>query len=292
MSIRNLGVNSFMNAPYRLFLTGITSAGNDHNLRVMIEPIGEFFHGLIWTFHHPIDDGAAYLESRKGDGRIVYVHFSQRHGSSMTQFLHQGPMQQGDFFVNLDSMERLSPSFCAVRLPGLIKLMRETDTAMIANYGKGLIYRYSETLEFRGSPHWYATGLDGRAINIELDETEFYNVRGQQRDPFQFVTHYLKYYLYPAGSNHCLLGLEKNGDPNVLFPPREARRLAFRQVLRARDVELTVDGVKSLMAAGLDDEIKGFFRAEKVLNDAWRHLHLGRTDFPDDHDFTNVVEIP
>lgn len=278
----------------RLFLTTMTSAGNEANLRAMIEPVASLFDGVIATFHYPTDEGATYLESRVGAGRIVYAHFSQRHGYSMQHILWQGPMRDGDHFVYLDSMERISPTFCEGRLKDLLTLMRETDTAMIANYGKGFLFRYNEQLRFEGSPHWYATNLDGRAINVELDKGEFWNVRDQQRpDPFQFVEHYLKYYLYVAGSNHCLLGLEKNGDPAKLFGPREARRLAFRKEMVRLGYGLNVEAVKTLMLV-LDQhsELKPFFREEKILNDAYRRYILDRTDFKDDHNHSNLVPIP
>lgn len=277
----------------RIFLCGITSVGNEANLRALIEPVSEHFTGLQWTFHYPKDEGADYLESRVGDGRIVYAHFCQRHGYSQTHYLWQGTMQEGDYFVQLDTLERISPQFCYEKLPGFIALMQETGVAMVANYGKGFIFRYNEQLRFEGSPHWYPAGLDGQSINVELSKNEFWNVRGEQRpDPFQFVEHYLKYYLYPAGSNHSLLGLEKNGNPQELFPVCESRRLDFRRLLRKRGIPLTVDGVKAMMAAGLDEDAKAFFRAEKILNDAYRYFRLGRSDFRDDHDWKDMIEIP
>lgn len=275
----------------KLWLCGITSAGNEANLRALIDPILPYFSGIQMVFHHPIDGGAEYLETNKKEGRIIYVHFSQRHGASMTQFLHQGTMEGGDFFVTVDSMERLGVEFCRDRLPQLIHQMSVQNIAMIANYGKGLIFRYSEQLEFKGSPHWFGSGFDGSVTNIELPSSDFWNVRSEQREPFQFVTHYLKYYLYPAGSNHCLLGLEKNGDPKILFPIREARRLNFRKALTARRYSCTVDGVKSLMNEPLDEEMKEFFSNEKILNDSYRYFHLGRTDFVDNHNFADIIPI-
>lgn len=260
---------------YRLFLCGITSAGNEANLRAMIDPISEHLSGLQFCFHYPTDAGADYLESQKGDGRIVYSYWHQRHGVSMSQFLWQGTMEAGDFFLVLDSMERLSPQFCYQRLPGLIALMKEANVAMIANYGKGLLFRYNEQLEFRGSPHWYAQFLDGSAINMEFDKSEFWNVRGEQRNEYQWVAHYCRYYLYPEGSNHCLLGLEKQGDPQKLFPIREARRVAFRRLMRTRGYPITEDGIKDMLSQPLDEEVKGYLNAEKILSDWYRYHILG-----------------
>lgn len=276
----------------RLFLSTITSSGNEDNLRAMIEPVAPLFDGVIATFHYPTDAGATYLESRAGAGRIVYAHFSQRHGYSMQHILWQGPMRDGDKFVFLDSMERVSRTFCETRLRDLLSLMDETNTAMVANYGKGFLFRFNEQLRFEGSPHWYVQNLDGQAINMELDKSEFWNVRGEARDKWQWVEHYLKYYLYPAGSNHCLLGLEKNGDPAKLFPPREARRLAFRRYLNAQDLPCTVDGVKVWITGVMDEEGKEFVRQEKILNDAYRFWVLGDRTLVDNHDHKDLVPIP
>lgn len=265
----------------KLWLVTMTTAGHEANLRAMIEPVVEFFHGVVATFHYPADIGAAYLESVKGEGRIVYANWCQRHGYSMTHALWQGPMQEGDRFIYLDSTERISPAFCQGRLPGLLSLMDEADVAMVANYGKGLLFRYNEQLEFRGSPHWFATNLDGRAINVELDKTtEFWNVRNEQRASDEWVSHYLRYMLeYPAGSNHALLGLDTYGDPNALFPPREARRLEFRKLVRRRGYPVTVDGFKAMLSnpAELDTEMKGFLNGDKVWSDAYWGLVVGDT---------------
>jgi hypothetical protein len=286
-----MGAEEIAMSTPRIFLCGITSAGNEANLRALIEPVSEHFNGLQWTFHLPADDGAAYLESQVGEGRIVYAHFAQRHGYSMTHYLWQGTMQPGDYCLQVDTLERISPQFCYEKLPGFIQLMEETGVAMIANYGKGLIFRFNEQLEFRGSPHWYATGLDGNAINVELEPRYFWNVRAEQRDPFQWVYHYAKYYLYPAGSNSALLGLEKQGDPQKLFPIVEQRRLEFREEMRKRHVPLTVEGLETLFRRGLDETLRRHVNQTKELNDYYRYVILGDKTVVDTHRLEDMKEI-
>lgn len=276
----------------KLFLCGITSDGQEENLRAMIEPIKKYFNGIVFTFHGPKDGGAEYLESVKGEGDVIYAKWCQRHGYSMTHFLNQGPMEEGDKFIVLDSTERISSEFCDKMLPEFIKEMDKSNIAMVANYGKGFLFRYNERLQFSGSPHWFAEHLDGQMINVELPKDCFWNVRGEQRDEWQFLEHYLRYFLYPAGSNHMLLGLEKNGDPKVLFPILENQRIEFRKILKKRCYPLTVEGVKKLMIDGLDEETKFYVRTEKILNDFYRYHVLGLRDFKDDHDFKNLVPIP
>jgi hypothetical protein len=229
----------------KVWLCGITNEGNKKNLEELILPIIKYFDGLVWTFHYPKDEGANFLEEHKKAGKVIYAEWCQRHGYSMNHYLWQGPMKEGDYFVQLDTQERVSKEFCEKELPNFIKQMEDQKIGMIANFGKGLIFRYSEGMEFRGSPHWFPANIFPNAMgNIELDKTFFWNVRNQQRDDHQWVDHYAKYMLYPAGSNHALLGLEHNGAPEKLFPPREYLRLAFRQELIDRGFPLTIEGVK------------------------------------------------
>ena len=268
----------------KLFLTGITSAGNLHNLKALVDPVIDFFDGLMWTFHYPTDEGADYLEANKKEGRIVYSHWHCRHGVSMSQFLWQGTMKDGDFFVTVDSMERLSPSFCS-QLRGMVKYMDTNNIAMVANYGKGLVFRFNEQLEFKGSPHWHATQLDGQAVSVELPLTDFWNVRNEQRDEYQWVGHYLRYFMYPAGSNHALLGLDhhKGGTPESIFPKREAKRLWFREQVRRAGFPLTVEGAVAFMSQPLTDELRSLINSDKVWQDAYWHLVKGDQSVRDSH---------
>jgi len=282
----------------KLWLVGMTAAGNEENLREMISPIVEWLDGVIFTFHNPVngDKGAEYLESVKGDGKVIYRDWVWRHDYSANETLFAGLIQEGDLVITCDTLERPAAKFVSGIKGHIVALMDAAGLDCLYYYGKAFVFRYNESMRFAGSPHW---GLRGVTNGIEIsdvypDEREVrLNVRPQKRpSKFHFVGHYLGYYVsYPPGSNHCLLGLEKNGDPAQLFGPRETRRLEFRRLLREKGIPLTVDGVKGLMQKELDTDIKTFFNSEKILNDAYRHFRLGREDFADDHDWKNMISI-
>lgn len=270
----------------------MTSAGNEANLRAMIEPIRQYFDGLVFTFHHPIDDGAYYLQSVQGAGRVIYAIYCQRHGYSLTHCLWQGPMENGDHFVLLDTLERVSAPFVRDILPGIIHEMRAKNIAMVANYGKGLVFRFNEQLEFRGSPHWYTTGLDGGTSNLELPKEHFWNVRSEQRDPYHWVGHYAKYMLFPAGSNHALLGLDHHpGRPEEVFPQREAKRLAFRTELLRRGYDTSLSGLKAMLSHPIDDVTRALINSDKVWNDYYRYEILGDKAVFDSHNPAHMQPI-
>src|SRR5204863_10021727 len=143
--------------------------GNEQNLRELIEPILEYFNGLVWTFHNPtwnlkcpttqkLDAGYEHLQQNKKEGKIILCEWTQRHFNSMNQYLWQGPMQDGDYFVQLDSTERLGVEFCT-NLRNVCESMEKQNVGMMSNFGKGLIFRYNEVFEYRGSPHWFPTGV-------------------------------------------------------------------------------------------------------------------------------------
>lgn len=291
----------------RLFLCGMTTAGNEANLRAMIEPIRDQFDGLCFTFHgseYCADDtsacpdgGAIFLNNSKGEGRIVYARWCQRHGYSQNHFLYQGPMEDGDHFVLLDTMERISPEFCKGGLRELLSLMRERNLAMVANYGKGLVFRFNEQLEFRGSPHWYATQLDGGAVNVELPLTDFWNERAAQRDEYQWVGHYGKYMTYPQGSNHALLGLDhhKDGTPEQLFPKREAKRLYFLTLMKRAGFPRTLDGLIAFLSQPLTQELCDAINGEKTWQDCyWYYVKGDKTALVHSHkpEDGKVVTMP
>lgn len=278
----------------KLWLCGMTSEGNLENLKEMIEPIKEYFDGLVFTYHGStfMDDCWNYLTSNSKEGKIICAKWCNRHAYSQNHFLYQGPMEDGDKFILLDSMERISPEFCKDHLPKLIEYMDKNNVACLANYGKGFLFRYNEMLEFRGSPHWYATALDGEQANTQLEKNLFWNVRGEKREKFHWVGHYAKYmFCYPAGSNHALLGLEKQGDPQKLFPVREALRLQFRKEAKNRGYPLTMEGLNAWLSQPLDAVTKHYLNTEKTWNDYYRYYILKDETVVDTHMPSDMKKI-
>jgi hypothetical protein len=204
-------------------------------------------------------------------------------------------MKNGDYFILLDSGERITIECAEKAIPDFIKQMEDKNICMISNYGKGFLFRYDESIEFKGSPHWYLSTYTGGITNIELPETLFKNVRSKTRDRWHFIDHYAGYMLYPYGSNHALLGLEKNGNPKDLFPIREKNRLEFREYIRNEiNIPLTVDSIKQYMIINKDNlpsKMKMFINSEKVWNDFYRFYVLGDRSFIDDHDFKNMIKV-
>lgn len=286
----------------RLWLTCMSGETSAENAVEMVEPILSWLDGVIWVLNDvpPDAPSARYLESVKGAGRIIHRVWPRgRHHVAMNDTLYCGPAEDGDLMLYSDDLERPRLPFVSRIQTEIAPMMEESDVDVVFYHGKPFLFRYRETLEYRNSPHWSLQGWNGRGIEwakIEPDESQVrLNVRPTKRTgpEHHWCLHYARYWIeYPAGSNHALLGLEKQGDPQALFPARETRRLEFRREMRRRGVPLTVDGLKQLLSAPLDDTLKTHLRAEKTLSDVYHFWRGNAHLLKDTHLPSDALPIP
>jgi len=259
----------------------MTQAGHEEDLRELCDPLLPHVDGIVAVVHRPCDadPGLAYLESVKGGGQIIVRDWVQRHHISQSETLYAGVIQEDDIFIISDTLERPNPQFIS-RLRGDLKeYMWAIGVGQILYFGKSYIVRYEETMHYVGSPHWSLAGCSRSAVEFSgafPDESKIrLNVRPLKRkDEYSWIIHYCKYWLYPAGSNHALLGLDHfpPGDRNQQFAIREQRRLAFRRLMRERGFPLTVDGLEAMLREPLDPTVKEHLIAEKILSDYYWFL--------------------
>lgn len=287
-----------MMSPSKSWLTCVSGPESLIDLREMWEPIKQYFHGICAIYHGKREDEEAlYLESSKKDGMIIYLPYVGRHSDSRNIALHCGKIEDGDWVVQTDTLERPQPWFLETIKPALIK---DGRVNCCLYYGKPFLFQYHESLTYRGTPHEGLFRTDGKMMAIELahtwpDESKMrLNVRPLKRPPTHFIDHFARYFLMPWGSNHALLGLEKNGDPNVLYPIREAKRLAFRDEMRRRGFPLTLDGLKRMLSGSIDTKLRDMIQSDKVWSDWFFHHIKGRKDVVCSHDDRDMIkdEIP
>lgn len=283
----------------KLWLCSMCNGGNYDNIREMLDPINEYIDGIIWVLNDADinDKGGCYLEINKKAGKVIRRSYNQRHNFLMNETFYCGLIQPGDIVIWADSLEYPAPKFVSEIKDKLVLSMIQNNIDCVFYYGKAYVFIYQEHFEYLNSPHWSLYGFSkGFELSNQISDENLVrkNMRPIKRpDRMHFVGHYLFYYLQYF-SNHCLLGLEKNGDPKKLFPAREKLRFSFRNYLRDVNVPLTVDGVKDYMINNKDnysEEFKYFLNNEKIINDTYRLFVLGMTDFSDDHDHSNIVTI-
>ena len=287
----------------RLFLTCMSGGPSAENAIEMIEPLTDLIDGIIWVLHDTPTDSpvARYLESVKGAGRVIHRSWPARHWHSMNETLFTGLIEEGDYVIQTDDLERPAASFLKRVKTEIGPMMVESGTDVLFYFGKPFLLLYYETLQYHNSPHWSLHGYPGRAIEwsgIQPNEREVrFNMRPEKRkdQPKHWLYHYSKYYVsYPAGSNTCALGLDHfpPGDRNSQFIEREARRLHFRRLMKKRGFPLNNDGLKALLSQPLDAEVRGFLAAEKILSDYYHYAILGDDTVVDSHNPAHAKPIP
>tara|TARA_R110001592_G_scaffold168192_1_gene404063 strand:+ start:1134 stop:1976 length:843 start_codon:yes stop_codon:yes gene_type:complete len=276
----------------KLWLIGITTEGHKQDLQELIDPIKDDFDGLIWTFHYPKDDGADYLESVKGQGEIIYTKWCNRLDFSRNHSLFQSHMQVGDWFLTIDTLERLSPDFTG-RLKNICTYLDYSGIDGAYLHNKRLLFKFNEQTAFANNPH---EGIIGVTKTIELSKQPFWeehfqkNIRSEKRqDPLYFINHNFKYYFFP-NTNHLLLGFE---DDKSLVNKRYQNRSKLIELLKKQGLNpLCLKSIEECFRFRLDDEIKKCINFDKFLND-WYRLNIleQKEGFVDKHDFNCFEQI-
>lgn len=288
----------------RLWLTSMCGPGNVENVTEMVEPILSHLDGIIWVLNDcaPEEPAARYLETVKGAGKVICRSFPVgRHWAAMNDTLFTGLIEEGDLVIWCDALERPMLPFVSAIKTEIAYLMQDADLDVIAYYGKPYLFRYNERLEYRNSPHWSLHGWNERGVEWSIKEPDESKVRlnvrpMKRKDPLHWVGHYATYWMYPAGSNHAALGIEqhvRSGETaQQAFSRREAQRLAFRQLMRARGFSLTMDGLKAMLTGPLDDTLKQHLNGEKTLSDVYWLWHGRGAELKDTHKPSDALPIP
>ena len=282
----------------KIWFCGMSGPNSLENLTELLEPIRDYFDGIVWVLHDSYESKeAAYLDAVKGDGKVIHYYYSGRHDESRNQYLWCGPIKKGQWICSCDDLERLNPWFAANLVPFIENLTAQGINA-VYYFGKPLLFQYDESLIYRGTPHegLKRLGFPMRAVELSHqypNEVDIrLNVRPLKRtDPYHFVNHYAKYSLsMPWGSNHHLLGLEGNPNANQLFQERETARLKFLDLLDELGVKRDVGSVLAYMKGDMDERFKSHIRIDKYLNNVYRRYVLGE-EFKDSHDWNDVCQV-
>lgn len=262
----------------KIWLCGITQ-NSKSNIDDMTREITPYIDGLIFVDSGSTDGTRELLEYRKGDGEIISLPWMANHGWSMQAFLNSDKMQPGDYFIVLDSSERLNIKF-AQNLREFIKLLNIRNINGVYHYSKFVIGKYFPHLTFINSPHWSLIGVQPNLIRLEDSFPNpkdcIYSVRNETRPKDHFIDHFVKYYLNKI-SNHLLLGRENN---EAEFRVHEEVRNKFR-LYCLRELNINPLNVNSLLEYFQKNELvyqtKWFINFERILNDFYCYRILNHS---------------
>jgi glycosyltransferase involved in cell wall biosynthesis len=267
----------------KVYLCGITQ-NQLKNIDDLTKNCYQAFDGLIYVDGGSTDGTKELLEERKGCGQVIYRKWTNDHDFQMNEFLRQGPMKIGDWFVLRDSRERFNTEWIA-DIKNLISKAKNSGIRSIYNYGKGFAFEYYDDMFFHGSPHWGLVGARNQAVDLSqfFDENKkehTWRLRDGEDDPERdesyYIDHFFKYYYVYGRSNHLLLGRENDREG---FQKAEARRVEFRMYCHSIGLEFTADSFLNYARnSGIGDaKFKNFINSEDILKDFYRKKILNES---------------
>ena len=232
---------------------------------------------MIYVDGGSTDGTKELLEERKGCGQVIYRRWTNDHDFQMNEFLRQGPLEIGDWFVLRDSRERFNAEWVA-GIKDLIRKAKQSNIKSIYNYGKGFAFEYYDDMFFHGSPHWGLVGARSQAVDLSqfFDENKkehTWRLRDGEDDPERdnsyYIDHFFKYYYVYGRSNHLLLGRENDQQG---FQRAEDNRKQFRMYCHSIGLEFTTEAfIKYATSTGkYDSKFTEFINSEDILKDFYR----------------------
>lgn len=273
----------------KLWLTFITQ-NRLSDIKEMTENIYPTFDGIVAVDHNSDDGTYELLEGRKGLGKIIRRPFVKHHAHSMNETLFSGAMKNGDYFMILDSSDRISP-FWLKTLRGNIEHYNENNIGAVF-LDRVFLARYIDSMEYFGAVHWGLKPYWGQAINYSLmngykKESWIINKRGDN----SILWNPSKYWWeYGHGSSHTELLYRQFSDEIWRF--HEGVRMQFRINCQLQlGLEFTLDSLIKYMKENIGDypdwfenvlenevSVKDIFRF-KVINQSLSDICANRFNF-------------
>lgn len=263
----------------KIFLCGITQ-----NKREDVSALTknfDCFDGLIFVDGGSTDGTLDLLNERKGGGKIIQRNWTNDHDFQMNEFLRQGPLQNGDWFIVRDSEERINDEFCKNIRNHVLNFLSQKIRSVYWE-GKGAFFQYFDDMYFSGSPHWGLVGARQHSVNLN-DEVVggkwFWNERQNTRDRSHWIKHHLKYYWVYGRSNHLLLGRENKIEE---FRELELERIQFRILCQQEyGLDFSIESLHEFFASGTwkeNKQIVEIYNKQPILKRYYHRFVLGESE--------------
>ena len=286
---------------YKIFLCGITYAQAYDEVVKNIIPLAKYFDGLNWVVNKKQSFVEGYhlegiLEASKKGGSINSQDWLNRYDFARNRYLFDPCMDDGDFFLVLDSLETITHEFAQNDLPKLAQIMGENGLDALYLHGKLLFARKNEWMYYSNAVHEQLQGIRKAAELTQIEGYEdssryFTNTRPLTRPKDHWISscHFLKYWV--ISPIQCVMGAEGNEE---LIQKRMYLRDLFKRYM-PKAYEFSVDGILKMFKeqswAGLHAELQQCINEEKILNDVYRYHVLGEKDLTGDWDFEKIRKI-
>ena len=142
-----------LNTTMKVYLCAITQ-NEKENINELTKDVHKDLDGLIFVDGGSTDGTLEILEDRKGEGAVIHRKWTNDHDFQMNEFLRQGPLKNGDWYILRDSTERLNPDFTK-RVHDLCVKFDRAGIQTVYDRSKILMVRYYDDQFFLGSPFLY-----------------------------------------------------------------------------------------------------------------------------------------
>lgn len=269
----------------KIWICGSVSAyGEEENIKELVK-VFKYFNGAFFNVNYNnINSIAATaqtyesLDRHKGEGKIVYTPWLQRHDWAMNAFLNMVP--NGDAFMYIDAQELPKIEFLEQMRPLIEKCQKEGVDSIWWNRPYIMLNKRPE-MQFVGNPHAWLQGLNNKYINIADESKVRYDEGGCHFGDFIYnkkklentrLLHGIKYSLYDLPNNQFQMFYPKNPE----YTEHEAARRSFCKTLDEKEYERTLEGLELFFKekANLTGEIINYLNFEFVFRDFYRYKIL------------------
>lgn len=260
----------------------ISTQNQENNIKDLTS-VYQDFDGICAVDHFSTDGTYNVLSERCKNGFVAQIPYYGHHAHDLNHIILNPKIKLGDWVLLRDSCERINTNFASNIRP-FINMLENNGVNTVYQHSKLLLFRRFPHQFFTSTPHWGFNGGQNKIIAIEKqtwfkEDTEYcYSVRNQ-RAPYSWVDHYMRYYLI-LDSNHNLLGAENFGEPKSIFEQKEYIRINFLYYLDKHNVNHTVDDFLLFLNNQKDlcDELKWYINNIRIINDFYRYHILKNTD--------------
>ena len=257
----------------------------------------DLFDGIVATVNLPSNDKTLeILESRKKAGKIITQPFVKHHGHLMNGFLFAGIIKNLDYFIILDSPNRITSTWQKTIREDIENWRKNNIGAVFMD--RIYVARYLDSMEFSRGIHWGLSPLNGKVINMsqyvknirnEEYKQENYVLNTRDKLVSGFINPIKYFFSYGSNSQTELL-YRQFGDE--IWNKHEEERMNFRIYCEQYlNIPLTLEGLKNYLIDKVSKyptnfenylefevNIKDAFRLF-VLKQPWIELHNNRFDW-------------
>lgn len=202
----------------RIWLCGVTG-DREKDIDELTKDIYQYFDGLIWVDHFSKDNTAKILEERKGNGKIVFRKYTEDHDLQRNEFLRAGVMKSLDYFIYIDSGERLNVEWCK-NLRKTVKYYQNNGVG-VGMFGRPYLLQYFDDMIFSGNPHCWPSPMRGK-----IEELDSLFIKKKEMGKESGLLHPFNYFWNTPRSNEIFAQYRKYGDRVVKH--HENLRFQFR----------------------------------------------------------------